>query len=88
MLDGRTRTRTERPAEALRRRLEAARDAGDTFEVAWVRELEVTVGEIRGRFEREAWAKALSSTVDAWAAAYDHAGADWHLSVELLEGAA
>ena len=77
------------PAVRLRERLERERAAGATFEVAWARELEVTVAELRGsRFEREAWTEALSSTVDAWHLAYDHTGAGWRLSLELLEGAA
>ena len=88
VLEGRARTPDRAPAEALRRRLEVARDAGVEFELAWAREFEVTIAELRGsRFEREAWAEALSTTVDAWHLAYDHAGAGWRLWLELLEGA-
>jgi len=72
----------------LRERLELARGAGDAFEVAWGAALEPTIVELRGssRFEIESWRAAFGETRNAWAAAYDHAGAGWHLSLELLDG--
>ena len=72
---------------ALRRRLEAARDAGVEFEVAWAREFEVTIAELRGssRFEIESWRAAFGETREQWHLAYEHAGADWH---QLLETSA
>lgn len=89
MLEARVRPPDRAPAEALRRRLEAARDAGETFELAWPPALEATVAELRGsRFERYAWGEAFDDTVEAWAAAYARAGAGWQLSLELLEASA
>jgi hypothetical protein len=87
MLEARTRPPDRAPVEALRRRLELARDAGDAFEVAWPTAIEATVAELRGRFERESWRVALDETRRAWEAAYAGAPGDAGVWLLLLEGA-
>jgi hypothetical protein len=58
------------PPVELREQLAAARRAGVSFDEAWPVALATAVGTTR--WEREEWQAALSGTVWAWRAAWEH----------------